>query len=104
MVSVVKRGRDKNLDKNSATARIEISMDVFTESGEAHDCLSTSAGLAAGLPNVSRLTQEKITGRTADPIFLDCSHGTANDALEMPDVWLNAALRWVGTEGNWIEA
>ena len=79
-------------------------MDVFPESWEAHDYLSTNAALAAGFPNVSRLTQEKITGRTANPISLHCSPWTANDALEMPDAWLHVALRWVGTEGNGIEA
>ena len=102
--SSTKRVRDKNRDKNSATAPIEISMDVFSESGEAHDYRYTNAALATGLLNVFRLTQEKITGRTADPSFLHCSHWTAIDALAMHDVWLHAALRWVGTEGNGIEA
>ncbi len=55
-------------------------MDVFSESGETRDYLYTNAALAAGLPNVSRLTQEKITGRTAGPIYLNRSHWTANDA------------------------
>ncbi len=67
-------------NKSSGPAPIEISIDVFSESGETHDYLFTNAALAAGLPNVSRLAQEKITGRTADPIYLNRSHWTANDA------------------------
>ena len=53
---------------------------VVERDGETHDYLYTNAALAAGLPNVSPLTQEKITGRTADPIYLNRSHWTANDA------------------------
>ena len=41
---------------------METSLDFLSESGETHDDIPANTALAAGLPNVSRLTQEKITG------------------------------------------
>lgn len=76
------RGRDHEriLDKISGTAPFEIRMDVYSEFGETHDYLHTNTALAAGPPNVSRLTQEKNTGGTADPLYLNRSHWTASNA------------------------
>ncbi len=41
------RAQERILDKISGTAPIEISMDVFSVSGETHDYLSTNTALAA---------------------------------------------------------
>lgn len=74
------RSQERIFDKISGTAPIEVSMDVFSESGETHDYLYTNTALTVGLLNVSRLTQEKITGYTINPIYLNPAHWTSDDA------------------------
>jgi hypothetical protein len=66
---------------------LEISVDLFTEAGETHDYTYTNAPLAGTpflLPAVTRLTQEKITGRASQPIFIDRTYWSTNQSSNRP--------------------